>query len=153
MEIARLCEKSGQTHAPNRAKGVDGIRNLLRHGIGTKCRMESSRSDVWHQSEGEMHAGAWCHTPAAITYTTASWLHTNPSDWIKKERSDCFVLFLAERKGFEPLKPYWGLHDFQSCALDQLGHLSKFAAKSPRPLNYNKTYQKSQEFFVIFLFF
>ena len=26
--------------------------NMLRYGIGTKCRMESSRSDVWHQSEG-----------------------------------------------------------------------------------------------------
>ena len=32
--------------------------------------------------------------------------------------------FLAERKGFEPLIPFWGIHDFQSCALDQLGHLS-----------------------------
>ena len=32
--------------------------------------------------------------------------------------------FMAERKGFEPLIPFWGIHDFQSCALDQLGHLS-----------------------------
>ncbi len=32
--------------------------------------------------------------------------------------------FLAERKGFEPLKRYQRLHDFQSCALDQLSHLS-----------------------------
>ena len=31
---------------------------------------------------------------------------------------------MAERKGFEPLIPFWGIHDFQSCALDQLGHLS-----------------------------
>ena len=43
---------------PNHAKGVYGIRNLLRYGIATKSRMESSRSDVWHQSEGEIHAGA-----------------------------------------------------------------------------------------------
>ena len=47
-------------HPPrrNHAEGVYEIRNSLRHGIGTKCRMESSRSDVWHQSEGEIHAGA-----------------------------------------------------------------------------------------------
>ena len=30
-----------------------GIRNLLRYGIATKERMESSRSDAWNQSEGE----------------------------------------------------------------------------------------------------
>ena len=29
---------------------------VRRYGIGTKCRMESSRSDAWHQSEGEIHA-------------------------------------------------------------------------------------------------
>ena len=32
--------------------------------------------------------------------------------------------FVAERKGFEPLRALWALHDFQSCALDQLSHLS-----------------------------
>ena len=32
--------------------------------------------------------------------------------------------FLAEREGFEPSVPLWGTHDFQSCALDQLSHLS-----------------------------
>ncbi len=31
---------------------------------------------------------------------------------------------LAERKGFEPLRRYQRLHDFQSCAFDQLSHLS-----------------------------
>ncbi len=46
---------------------------------------------------------------------------------------------MAERMGFEPMKPYWGLHDFQSCALDQLGHLSK------RLLNYSRNISKSQE--------
>ena len=29
---------------------------------------------------------------------------------------DCF--FLAEKEGFEPSIPLWGIHDFQSCALD-----------------------------------
>ena len=33
---------------------------------------------------------------------------------------------VAERKGFEPLRALWALHDFQSCALDQLSHLSIF---------------------------
>ena len=32
--------------------------------------------------------------------------------------------FMAEREGFEPSVPLWGTHDFQSCALDQLSHLS-----------------------------
>ncbi len=31
---------------------------------------------------------------------------------------------LAEREGFEPSVPLRGTHDFQSCALDQLSHLS-----------------------------
>ena len=32
--------------------------------------------------------------------------------------------FLAERWGFEPQNAFDTLHDFQSCALDQLSHLS-----------------------------
>ena len=32
--------------------------------------------------------------------------------------------FLAEKEGFEPSKPFWGLHDFQSCALGQLRDFS-----------------------------
>ena len=31
---------------------------------------------------------------------------------------------LAERRGFEPLIRYQRIHDFQSCAFDQLSHLS-----------------------------
>jgi hypothetical protein len=30
----------------------------------------------------------------------------------------------AERLGFEPRSPFWGLHALQACSLDQLGHLS-----------------------------
>ena len=33
-------------------------------------------------------------------------------------------LSLAEKEGFEPSRPFRGLHDFQSCALDQLGDFS-----------------------------
>ena len=35
----------------------------------------------------------------------------------------CFIM--AEKEGFEPSKPFWGLHDFQSCALGQLRDFSK----------------------------
>ncbi len=31
---------------------------------------------------------------------------------------------VAERWGFEPQIPFWGIHDFQSCSFGQLGHLS-----------------------------
>ena len=37
------------------------------------------------------------------------------------------TMYLAESKGFEPLKPINGLHDFQSCSFSQLGQLSKLA--------------------------
>ena len=40
--------------------------------------------------------------------------------------------FLAEKKGFEPLIPLWGIHDFQSCALDQLRDFSTFAQDESR---------------------
>ena len=30
---------------------------------------------------------------------------------------------MAEKEGFEPSRPFWGLHDFQSCALDQTTRL------------------------------
>ena len=31
---------------------------------------------------------------------------------------------MAEKEGFEPSIPLWGIHDFQSCALDQLRDIS-----------------------------
>lgn len=36
---------------------------------------------------------------------------------------------MAEKEGFEPSIPFWGIHDFQSCALGQLRDFSiwKFA--------------------------
>lgn len=36
------------------------------------------------------------------------------------------LLFLAERWGFEPQIPFWGIHDFQSCSFGQLGHICKY---------------------------
>ena len=56
--------------------------------------------------------------------------------------------FVAERKGFEPLRALGALHDFQSCALDQLSHLSIAARPNPNCKgNYNKTGEKCQAFF------
>ena len=32
---------------------------------------------------------------------------------------------MAEKEGFEPSIPFWGIHDFQSCALGQLRDFSR----------------------------
>ena len=42
---------------------------------------------------------------------------------IKDILSD-ILYFLAEKEGFEPSIPFWGIHDFQSCALGQLRDFS-----------------------------
>ena len=34
---------------------------------------------------------------------------------------------MAEKEGFEPSIPFWGIHDFQSCALGQLRDFSIYA--------------------------
>ena len=46
------------------------------------------------------------------------------------------VIFMAEKEGFEPSIPFWGIHDFQSCALGQLRDFSKFCNQ----LAYNTTF-------------
>ena len=50
---------------------------------------------------------------------------------------------MAEKKGFEPLIPLWGIHDFQSCALDQLRDFSVFAQVNML-FNYQLGYYNSQ---------
>ena len=42
------------------------------------------------------------------------------------------VYFMAEKEGFEPSIPFWGIHDFQSCALGQLRDFSKCAVRSAK---------------------
>ena len=42
----------------------------------------------------------------------------------KKNHTFRCGFFLAEKEGFEPSKRFRRLHDFQSCALDQLGDFS-----------------------------
>ena len=58
----------------------------------------------------------------------AGWFSIPPFEslhLIAKTRAPAWVLlFLAERVGFEPTLPLRGKHDFQSCAFDQLSHLS-----------------------------
>ena len=49
-----------------------------------------------------------------------------------------WFFFMAEKEGFEPSKPFWGLHDFQSCALGQLRDVSKFCNQ----LAYNTTFDR-----------
>ncbi len=41
---------------------------------------------------------------------------------------------MAEREGFEPSSGYKPEHDFQSCALDQLSHLSVARAFAGRKI-------------------
>ena len=52
---------------------------------------------------------------------------------------------VAEKEGFEPSKRFCRLHDFQSCALDQLGDFSisniQFSLSSER-YYYNKHFKK-----------
>ena len=49
---------------------------------------------------------------------------------IKKERPPLRAVFLlAEKEGFEPSRPFWGLHDFQSCALDQTTRLLRVCSQ------------------------
>ena len=59
------------------------------------------------------------HQPAAA-FPLCRWQRGNA----KKRDRQCLSLFLAEKEGFEPSRPFRGLHDFQSCALDQLGDFS-----------------------------
>ena len=40
---------------------------------------------------------------------------------------------MAEKEGFEPSIPFWGIHDFQSCAL---GQLRDFSIARFSPLEY-----------------
>ena len=43
------------------------------------------------------------------------------------------VLSVAEKEGFEPSRPLWGLHDFQSCALGQTTRLLQKILKNGGP--------------------
>ena len=55
--------------------------------------------------------------PAALSNPSSSRYKKDPHRMVR-------VFFMAEKEGFEPSKPFWGLHDFQSCALGQLRDFS-----------------------------
>ncbi len=62
------------------------------------------------------------------------------------------VRSLAEKEGFEPSIPFWGIHDFQSCALGQLRDFSicvcsLLAASKTAPIYYYNFLEKSSIFF------
>ena len=42
----------------------------------------------------------------------------------KEPQPNGWGFFMAEKEGFEPSIPFWGIHDFQSCALGQLRDFS-----------------------------
>ena len=61
---------------------------------------------------------------------------------------------MAEREGFEPSKEFKSLHDFQSCALDQLSHLSipiQFAALASQLHQYTTAKRICQQKILDFL--
>ena len=68
---------------------------------------------------------------AAAAYDTFTTLFCTDLHIRKTAIQSFFKLYrgfvLADREGFEPSRPLWGLHDFQSCALDQLSHLSTYS--------------------------
>ncbi len=50
---------------------------------------------------------------------------------------------MAEKEGFEPSIPFWGIHDFQSCALGQLRDFSMRNARFMPPVDsFNMILQK-----------
>jgi hypothetical protein len=71
----------------------------------------------------------WETSPSGKTYlfqhngTARKCQAPQTADKTKNLKHFCFR-FLAERWGFEPQNAFDTLHDFQSCALDQLSHLS-----------------------------
>ena len=72
-------------------------------------------------------------------------LHLDGSNPLyKKERTLSDAFFMAEKEGFEPSIPFWGIHDFQSCALGQLRDFSinRFLSVSLDILQYLRRFVK-----------
>ena len=57
--------------------------------IRLKSGISSTRSVVYHQGAGKMHAGAWWDTApkGLMISTTASWWYAKPAAWINKNRT------------------------------------------------------------------
>ena len=83
---------------------------LRRHDI---ISVPSYAAVIYHRTKVRYHIGDISPVPTG-------------TDIIEKPlfcQIDKRVVFVAEKKGFEPLIPLWGIHDFQSCALDQATRL------------------------------
>ncbi len=95
---------------------------------------------------------AWFHSTARIVFATS---HRS----VAFDCSNLSFLFrqrkmtppkrvrsfsLAEKEGFEPSIPFWGIHDFQSCALGQLRDFSMRNARFMPPVDsFNMILQKA----------
>ena len=90
----------------------------------------------------------------ATVHRTVAYNRSNPSPKLTYKNNThqkMGVNFMAEKEGFEPSIPFWGIHDFQSCALGQLRDFSKFCNQ----LAYNTTFDRVCQdlIFIIFVRF
>ena len=69
-----------------------------------------------------------------------------------RNQSDSGSFFMAEKEGFEPSIPLWGIHDFQSCALGQLRDFS-IAPGMPSPDIIAHSHGFVKKFFAVFRIF
>ena len=83
--------------------------------------------DLQSEINGFSHGLKTCHRHVSLTAFQIPFAIKRAPHW--------GALFMAEKEGFEPSIPFWGIHDFQSCALGQLRDFSKFCNQ----LAYNTT--------------
>ncbi len=55
---------------------------------------------------------------------------------------------MAEKEGFEPSIPFWGIHDFQSCALGQLRDFSMRIAHADWDMIHQEAGFVNPEFYI-----
>ena len=88
----------------------------------------------------------------ASVHRTLALNGSNPSFSFSSKKSPHLKgegISLAEKEGFEPSIPFWGIHDFQSCAL---GQLRDFSISCPghavqQQLEYSTTRRRICQFF------
>lgn len=134
--------------------------------VRTRSARPESRTSAWASHRTARSSWSWHITPPSISDFSISVagicmdVAKNPKPFcctfmkklstplckqfrIKQKRHPIGCLFLAERGGFEPPVEFKSTHDFQSCALDQLSHLS-IANLCPTSHNYTGTFPKCQ---------
>ena len=82
-----------------------------------------------------------CSVPAPLPYTEPSLFLWREKRRLLSQSSH----FMAEKEGFEPSIPFWGIHDFQSCALGQLRDFSILSSRCQ--LGYNTSQSLFCQFF------